>query len=304
MDGGLISGMSLSVIILSYTLDDDIYQVNRRCIESLLDSELWDNGQLEILLIESYKQNPYSYDEKVKVLVPDEVFNFHRFFNIGLSQTQGEFIAFCNNDIVFTKGWFTAILEVKQKHPEFMCFSPLDRSYPLMGEDSLPSTNDYYIGWENKKHFAAWCFVWEREVFDIIGQFDEKFDFYCADDDELQTLRYYAIPNVVVTRSEVKHLSQVVTKKESATHSHKIVDRDKYPLTKEEIRRGYSWLWDDDRSYIAYQRMKAKWGNGQMRGRINRVLEKYPFLNHRFITHILYRKKINKFLCLMTGISE
>ena len=294
----------LSVIILSYALDNEIYQMNCQCIDSLLASEQWDNGELDILLIESDKKNPYIYDERVKVLVPDEKFNFHRFFNIGLSQTYGEFIAFCNNDIVFTKGWFSSILKVKQKHPEFMCFSPLDRNYPLMSEDVLPNTQDYYIGWKNKQHFAAWCFVWERRVFNTIGLFDEDFDFYYADDDELQTLRYYAIPNVLVTASEVKHFSQVVTKKESTFDSHVFLDKDKYPLTLEEIKRGYSWLWDDGRFYRGYHSMKEKWGNERMRGRINRFLEKYPAFFIRPVTRFLYNKRVNSILCFFTGIKQ
>lgn len=295
---------SLSVIILSYALDDEIFQMNCRCLDSLFDSEQWESGQLQVLLMESNRQNPYTYDERVEVLMPDEDFNFHRFFNIGLAQTDGDFVAFCNNDIVFTKGWFTAIMQVKEAHKKFMCFSPLDRSYPMMGEDTLPSNKPYYIGWENKKHFAAWCFVWERIVFDIIGPFDEVFDFYSADDDELQTLRSYAIPNVVVTNSEVKHLSQVVTKKEGQFNQHKIEDKEKYPLTAEELRRGYSWLWDDDRFYIAYQRMKVKWGNDRMIKRVHRLFERHKWLFVRPVTRFLYNRKVNSVLCVLTGIKD
>ena len=294
----------LSIIILSYAIDDEVFQMNRRCIESILDSEQWEGERLEILLIESNKHNSYSYDDRVKVLIPNEMFNFHRFFNIGLSQTQGDFIAFCNNDIVFTKGWFSAILSVKKKHPEFMCFSPVDRSYPLMSEAVLPCTQDYYIGWKNKQHFAAWCFVWERIVFDTIGPFDESFDFYYADDDELQSLRSFAIPNVVVTASEVKHLSQQVTLKTNHHNSHVITNREDYPLTREEIKRGYEWLWEDDRFYKGYQTMKAKWGNERMRHRVDRFLEKNKYLNIRFITRILYNKRINGILCFLTGIKQ
>lgn len=295
---------TLSVIILSYAIDDEIFQMNCRCIESLFDSEQWEYGQLEVLLMESNKQNLYTYDERVKVLIPDEGFNFHRFFNIGMSHTDGNFVAFCNNDIVFTKDWFSAIMQVKKVHSEFMCFSPLDRSYPMMGEDTLPGNKPYYIGWENKKHFAAWCFVWERKVFDIIGLFDETFDFYSADDDELQTLRYYAIPNVVVTNSEVKHLSQVVTKKEGLINPHKIEDREQYPLTEEEIRRGWSWLWDDDRFYVAYQRMKVKWGNEHVIKRVHQFLERHTWLFIRPITRFLYNRKVNEILRVFMMIKE
>ena len=295
---------SLSVIILSYAIDEDIYRMNCQCLDSLFSSENWKVGELEVLLIESNKASKYQYRHNIKIIVPEEQFNFHRFLNIGLQNSVGNFIAFCNNDIVFTPGWFSAISKVKDGHPEFKCFSPLDRSYPLMGENSLPGTKDYYIGWDNKKHFAAWCFVWERTVFDIIGPFDEKFVFYSADDDELQTLRYYAIPNVVVTHSEVKHLSQVVTKKESAINPHKITDKEKYPLTEAEIKRGYSWLWDDDRFYYAYQQEKKKWGNSQMRQRVNRFLEKHKWLNRRCITKILYNRRVNILMAKLTGIKQ
>ena len=170
---------TVSVIILSYAIDNEIYEMNCRCIESLMASESWKNEELEILLIESNKLSTFTYPQNVHVLIPDETFNFHRFLNIGLTKTTGDFIAFCNNDIIFQKGWWTAIKRVKEQHPKFMCFSPLDRSYPMMTEEEMPSTKDYCIGWENKRHFAAWCFVWERKVFDIIGMFDETFDFYC-----------------------------------------------------------------------------------------------------------------------------
>ena len=293
----------LSVIILSYAVDYDIYQMNIRCLDSLFKSESWQDGDLEVLLMESNKNAAYTYDERVKVIVPDEKFNFHRFLNIGMEQSNGEWLAFCNNDIVFTQSWFSAILSIKAKNPGFMCFSPFDRAYPLMAELCCGNNvSPYVIGWENKKHFAAWCFVWQRKVFDIIGKFDETFDFYSADDDELMTLRKYAIPNVLVTASEVRHLSQVVTKKVDLKQSSLILDKQKYPLTQYETNRGLSWLWTDVRFYNAYQRMKNKWGNQQMIGRINRMLDRYPFFRKRVLTRILYNKKINLLLARITGI--
>lgn len=302
---------SLSIIILSYALDDEVYQMNRHTLESLLASEQWPDELLDIILLESNKQNPYQYDDifvghehqvRFRIEVPQEKFNFHRFLNHGIAMTHGDFVAMCNNDIEFRPGWYTAIMEVKCSHPEFMCFSPLDRSYPLMSEKVLPSTKPYYIGWENKKHYAAWCMVWERKVFKTIGMLDETFDFYSADDDELQTLRYWAIPNVVVTASEVRHLSQVVTKKMEEKQSSVISQevRDQYPLTDAEIKRGYSWLWEDIRFYHAYQRMKKKWGNPHMRERVDRMLEYHPNLNRRCVTKILYNRNVNLLLARIT----
>lgn len=292
----------LSVIILSYAVDDEIYQMNCRAIETLFASEKWGDDEPEVLLMESNRNSLYKYDSRVRMMMPDEKFGFHRFFNIGLDNTSGEFVAFCNNDIVFDKGWWSAIMNVKKKHPKFMCFSPVDSNYPMMAEE-IAKGKEYVIGWENKRHFAAWCFVWERKVFKTIGRFDETFDFYSADDDELLTLRKYAIPNVLVTGSEVKHLSQVVTKK-VGINKYAVTDKERYPLSEYEIKRGYKWLWDDVRFYVAHRREEAKWGSFHMRDRVHRFLARYPFLNIRPITKILYNKRVNVCLAKLTGISD
>lgn len=292
----------LSVIILSYALDDEVYQMNTRCLDSLFASEQWTEGELEVLLMESNRNAAYQYDHRVRVLMPEEKFGFHRFFNIGLEHTSGEYVAFCNNDIVFMPDWWTAIIHVKEQHPKYMCFSPVDNSYPMMAEE-IATGKEYTIGWKNKRHFAAWCFVWERKVFKTIGLFDETFDFYSADDDELQTLRYYAIPNVLVTNSEVKHLSQVVTKK-VGINKYVVTDKERYPLSEYELKRGYVWLWDDVRFYLAHRRFERKWGNEWMRKRVNRLLDKYEFLNKRLVTRILYNKWVNLLLAKLTGVSD
>lgn len=298
--------MKLSVIILSYAIDEEIYRMNCRAIESLCSSEDWrlDNGDwtLEILLIESNREAAYAYDERVRVIKPNEKFGFHRFFNIGLDNTSGEFVAFCNNDIVFEKGWWNAIMKVKTQHPKFMCFSPVDSSYPMMAEE-IAKGKEYVIGWENKRHFAAWCFVWERKVFETIGRFDETFDFYSADGDELQTLHYWAIPNVMVAGCEVKHLSQVVTKK-VGINKYAVTDKEKYPLSEYEIERGWTWLWDDVRFYVAYRRELAKWGNHWMRKRVDQFLEKHPRMNVRVVTKFLYSRRVIMMLARLTGVAD
>ena len=299
----------LSVIILSYAIDEEVYQMNCQAIGSLFESEEWSqmgegvNGlrdertELEVLLMESNREAKYSYDKRVKVMMPEEKFGFHRFFNIGLDNTCGEFIAFCNNDIVFMPGWWSAIMEVKRKHPKFMCFSPYDDKYPMMVKEAEKG-KEYTIGWENQQHYAPWCFVWERKVFKTISRFDEVFDFYSADGDELLTLRKYAIPNVFVPKSVVKHISKVVTHKVDAKHSPVITEdmREKYPLTDEEIRCNLTWLWDDVRLYDAYQREKAKYGHWRMVRKVNHLFDRYPWLHIRPISLLLYNRKVNVLL--------
>ena len=120
--------MIVSVVILSYSIDEVIYRMNLDCIQSLMQSEDWQSDELEIILIESNTCCDYEYPLEVTVLVPDEPFNFHRFLNIGIRSSHGELIALCNNDILFHKGWYSELQRVKELHPEFLCFSPIDRA--------------------------------------------------------------------------------------------------------------------------------------------------------------------------------
>ena len=298
----------LSVIILSYALDDDIYNLNKQAIESLLASETWVAGSLQILLIESNKENPYQYHyPNVEVLVPNEKFGFHRFFNIGIEHTDGEYIAFCNNDIIFHKGWFSAIREVADNHQRFLCFSPIDDSgdYPKMTPEALPRDKEFYKGWEHQKHFAPWCFVWKRKVFDITGPFDETFDLYGADGDELYTLSRNAIWSVVCTQSVVHHLAgqTTIVKQSGIDNKYKITDTEKYPLSQYEISQNYHlWLYEDYRFYEAFQKMKQKWGVENTAQWLQRKITRFPILNTRVFSRLLFSKKTNILLSHFRGI--
>lgn len=297
----------LSVIILSYAIDDDIYEMNCRALKSLVESETWTDENLQVLLIESKKDSTYTYPwSNVEVLIPEEDFGFHKFFNIGINKTNGEYIAFCNNDIIFKPGWFGEIKKVADAHKRFKCFSPVDDSgdYPKMTPEALPRDKDYYKGWDHQKHFAPWCFVWKREVFDITGPFDETFDLYGADGDELFTLSRNALWSVVCTKSVVNHLAgqTTIVKQSGIDDKYRITDYDKYPLTEFEIKHNYQWLYDDYRFYEAFQKMKKKWGIENSALWLQRKIKRYPFLNWRPLSLWLFSKKTNYIICLLRGI--
>lgn len=299
----IIMNLQLSAIILTNTLDDEIYSINRNCIQSLLDSESWEElGGLEILLIESNKEQNYSYTDKVNLIIPEESFNFNRFFNIGIEKAKGQFIALCNNDIVFSPHWFSEILKVKEQNPDFLCFSSIDRNYRGMSHDNFPDDHGCYVGWNNKSHFSPWCFVLDRAVFSVTGKLDETFNLFYADDDFLMTLRKFALDNVLVTGSRVTHLGQQVINKLNERKSYKIIYKKDYPIPDKFLKRGFSWLWDDIRFYDGFFKMLNKWGDEKTNRRINRFLERFPSLRKRSNTRYLYSKRTNRLLSILGGI--
>jgi len=203
--------VSLDVIVLSNTLNDDIYEMNNNCFRSLNESE--SNYKIHIILIESNKNSSYKYDfDNLEIITPQEKFHFHRFINIGIKNTTANFIAVCNNDLIFHKNWFSEIYRLSESHPDILSFSPIDLKYTYM--EKLARTNeDFYIGWEVRKQIAGWCIVFKRELLQLVQPFDERYEFYFSDNDYGFILNRNNIKHALVAKSKVDHLESIVSKK-------------------------------------------------------------------------------------------
>src|SRR5689334_11461577 len=107
--------MHIDVIILSRCISENDFAINCQCIKSLIESEK--EIHFDIHVIESnpefdYTKFSYSFPN-VKVVIPKENFNYNRFLNIGLENSKNDLVAFCNNDLIFNKGWLSEIIRVK-----------------------------------------------------------------------------------------------------------------------------------------------------------------------------------------------
>ena len=79
--------MEIDVILLSYTKNESIFKMTKKCIESILNSEK--EYSFNIILVETEKSGKYNYDyEEVNVIIPNETFNYNKFLNIGLRSLQ------------------------------------------------------------------------------------------------------------------------------------------------------------------------------------------------------------------------
>jgi glycosyltransferase involved in cell wall biosynthesis len=96
--------MELSVVILAMTTTEALFKMTSNCISSLIASE--NVIDREIIVIESnknYLNSNFVYPEFVKVIIPEADFNFHKFLNIGIKASKGDYIALCNNDMIYLK---------------------------------------------------------------------------------------------------------------------------------------------------------------------------------------------------------
>jgi GT2 family glycosyltransferase len=231
----------IDIIMLSYAATDALRQMTHNSLESLAQSENPERIQFNTLVLESNKAlKPYQYPGTT-TMYPDVKFGYNRYLNIGVRSTTNPFVCLCNNDLIFHADWATEILKAAAQHSYIQSFSPIDpwlhKQYGLSGETRT------VCGYEKMKHVTGWCFVVRREIFNIIGPFDERLEFWYVDDDYIQTLIQHKIPHGLVTSSKVDHLS-------GKTIGSEPLEADRSRLTSEQwLYYDYKW---NHRSALLY----------------------------------------------------
>ena len=253
--------MLFTAIILSKTSNKDIHMMTLECIKSLIDSESENKKvSFEIILIESDHITEFKYPEYVKVIYPKEKFNFHKFLNIGIKKTKGDYIGLFNNDLIFKKKWLTNILKVSEAYPKILSFCPVDYNSKHSSKLNFKKAN-YLLGYKTRIHLVGWCIIVKKELFHKI-QLDEKFDFYYADDDYGMTLRKLNIKHAVVKNSEVIHLENISTKEFKKDDENTFFYNLKFP--KEQIPKylidSNSHILHDDKLLEGHIKFHNKWG--------------------------------------------
>lgn len=214
--------MTVDVVILSNCVHQDYYEVNATCINSLIASE--SNFDFNIVIIES---NAKFYDlgcsylfPNVKVIIPNEPFNFNKFLNIGLKETTNQWIVFANNDLIFHSGWLSEIFKIKKQHNEIQSFCPFDRNSQYLRWEKF-NTRSHHVGYRVPVEFVGWCYLIERTVFVKTGKFDELFDLYFQDNDFALTLKKHGIVHAMVPTSFVEHIGGFTTKQPDPSRTSK-----------------------------------------------------------------------------------
>jgi len=199
--------MDVSIVFLSRVCDENSSFLLKQAIESFTLST--SKFIFEIIIVES---GDVEHTQRIigdkGIVVPYLLseFNFHKALNIGLQKTQGKLICFSNNDVIFYKDWFKNIYNVLGAN-DLDLVSPVDPN-----EDKLWMVNKndkkFVEGYEIQKHFKGWCFVVHKRVFRVIEKFDERFDFYFADNDFITQIEFAGFRHAAVLNSHVHHLEK------------------------------------------------------------------------------------------------
>jgi GT2 family glycosyltransferase len=212
--------IKIDIIILSNGKNEALIQLTNQTIETLIQSENQDEIKFDVLVIESnILLYPYQYTSSTTIY-PSSAFGFNKYLNIGINKTINDLVCFCNNDLIFNKGWASAILAALEKDPDIYSVSTFCPSFHADKEDEIPDEINY--GYKNGVFFTGWCFFVKRSIFKIIGPFDEHFIFWYADDDFRLTLQKYALKNVLVKSAKVKHLGSETLNKEQSSRQFRL----------------------------------------------------------------------------------
>lgn len=221
---------TIDIIILSFAKDEKLKNLTMQTVRTVLQSE--DTGKIKfhVLVIESNKSmKPYQYPGTT-TLYPDTSFGYHKYMNIGIRATSGEYVCLCNNDLIFHKGWASAILDAMDNDPALLSASPYCDNYHKkegFAEDGPPLEG--YAGL-----LGGWCIFVKRKIFDTIGLLDEKLIFWYCDADYCKTLEKFGVKNCLIPQSKVTHLG---------SESLKTVDDTRYQKLTQVPRAYYSYKW-------------------------------------------------------------
>jgi GT2 family glycosyltransferase len=220
----------VDVIILSFCSTPAHFEMNRQCIHSLITSE--PTTEFNIVIVESntnWEALGYRYNfDSVSVVIPGEPFNFNRFLNIGLRNTQNELVVLANNDLKFHQGWLSEMMRVRQRHPRLLSFCPFDRTSRYLRWEDF-NDRELIEGYRVPIEFVGWCVVLYRHVFNTTGPFDENFDLYFQDNDFANTLRQHGVPHALIPSSFVEHIGGATTGVVDASKTKKYaVDKRKF----------------------------------------------------------------------------
>ena len=190
----------MDVVIVSRTDDDRLRAMTQNCIDTLMKSEEID---FRVFMIEANEN--VSYD--CEMLRQSGEINYNRCLNMGLERCNSEFITFCNNDLIFMKGWLSSHLDVFKQRPDIHSLSP--KCHFWHGEEyskHTSFTNGIYEGYRTKFEFTGWCFTVRSLVFDKIGRFDESVSFWYSDTIFATQLKRSRMKHALNANSHVIHL--------------------------------------------------------------------------------------------------
>lgn len=190
----------VDICIVSYAKTEELYEVTCKGIKSLLASEK--DIQFNVFIMESNVHRDYSQFSNVKTFYPGTEFKYNKYLNNLQQEGESEYLALCNSDLTYEKGWATEIIKRMYQVPEILSASPFCPQTQNIN-DWQGSKN--FLGYRVRRELAGWCIFQQRKIYDIIGKLNEDVDFWFSDDIYAEQLKKHNIIHALIPASRVNH---------------------------------------------------------------------------------------------------
>ena len=135
------SSIGVDVVIISYAKNEKLHNETLKGLTTLIDSEDSNVINFNIIIVESNKDISYdtfnSKGHSIKTIYTNKPFGYHTYLNLGLEYAKNEWSVLCNNDLIFTKGWASNIINLitqqRRLEPEkwkYVSASPINPNEP------------------------------------------------------------------------------------------------------------------------------------------------------------------------------
>lgn len=193
--------INIDVIILTLTDSPTIKEMTKQAIQSCFNSEMGGNIKFKFFVVESNKEaEPY---QNCTMLYPDFPFNYNGYMNFAIKYCNGDYIAMCNNDLLFKQNWATILIKEMTKYG---CLSGSPMSDQAILQRPYKNTQKPMLGYRVSLHISGWCLLAHKSVFDKIGKLNEFNTFFVSDTWYSKQIEAAGIKHIFVPYSKVYHL--------------------------------------------------------------------------------------------------
>jgi glycosyltransferase involved in cell wall biosynthesis len=188
--------MKLSVIFVSNSYNKELQMMTQNAINTACTGEI----NKEIIIIESSGEK---FENADKIIYEKNSFNYNKFLNIGIRESSGNYLALCNNDLIFLKNW-DQIVKIMQDN-NILSASPFSEN-KCGHKSKYKRDSGIYYGYRIGHELLGWCVVISKQVFTIIGSLDESKRFWYSDNLYAKQLIKNKIKHALITNCIVQHL--------------------------------------------------------------------------------------------------
>lgn len=203
--------IEIDIVIISNAKNTEARKLTEQTIESLLISEPSNEIKFYIIVVESEKTaENYHYPNTITIK-PSVPFGYHTYLNIGVRAGKSPFIGLANNDLIFHKGWASAILAEMRKDSSLESAGTWCDIFH--GSRNIPIRPTVQKGYTNGVQVTGWFLFLTRNLYNRMNGLDENFSFWYCDNDYAKTLESMGVNHALITTAKITHITSQSTVK-------------------------------------------------------------------------------------------